>query len=133
MITSSTVFDIERFGGWAPSPSPPSTQNRMTTGFSSLRANSVDSVDQSSTGDSGCLPDKNGGHQFPRAPCATECMHMPRILFSSLESAVKGNREDRDVADGGCRFLRGAVCSTRDLDQTHERAKCSGTAQHHAR
>ena len=33
MITSSTVFDIERSGGWVQLRSPPQKQNRVTTGF----------------------------------------------------------------------------------------------------
>ena len=67
MITSSTVFDIKRFGAWVPSHSPPLKPKSHDKRFSWQRANSVDSVDQSSPGDSGCLPYKNGGNQFPRA------------------------------------------------------------------
>src|SRR5689334_11580515 len=33
MITSSTVFDIERFGGWVPSRKPPQSPELHDTGF----------------------------------------------------------------------------------------------------
>src|SRR5271169_924466 len=133
MITSSTVFDIERFGGWAPSRSPPQKPELHDNRFSWRGANSVDSVDRSSPGDSGCLPDKNGGNQFPRAPArlsACTCQESFSPLWNLLSKGIGRTEMSLTV---GCRFPRGAVCSTRNLDQTHERAKCSGTAQHHAR
>src|SRR5271169_3192726 len=87
MTTSSNVFDIERFGGWVPSRSPPQKPEWRDNRLSWRRANSVDFVDQSSPGDSGCLPDKNGGNQFPRAAARlTACTC--RESFSPLWNLV---------------------------------------------
>src|SRR5271167_20403 len=79
------MFSISRgpAAGFRHVARPESHDNR----FSWRRANSVDPVDQSSTGDSGCLPDKNGGNQVPRAAARlTACTC--RESFSPLWNPV---------------------------------------------
>ncbi len=54
MITSSTVFDIERFGGWVPSRSPPqkpeSHDNRFSMAERQMRLGLVDVRDREFAG-----------------------------------------------------------------------------------